>query len=105
MSASVPEGASSLDRFPPGCRDPEADDLNHLAVILHTLGYRCCREPFLVEMGKHLGLEPVRQHDRCGDTASPTSASKETARRCPALRRRFRGGVAIIGFAFAIVRW
>src|SRR5258707_10633531 len=72
MSASVPQGASSLDRFPPGGRDPEADDLNHLAVILHALGYRCCREPFLVEMGKHLGLEPVRQHDRCGDTASPS---------------------------------
>ena len=71
--ARPPLSPEDLEKcFPTGGRDPEADDLDYLAAILHALGYHCCREPFLVEVGEHLGLEPLRQHDRCGDTASPS---------------------------------
>jgi hypothetical protein len=69
LAGGVPSAA--FERPAARGRDLDANDVNCLAAVLHALGYHCCREPFAVEAGEHLGLEPVRQHDRCGDAVSP----------------------------------
>ena len=55
--------ASTFDRSPASPRDSDADDLDRLAVSLHWLAHYCNGEPFVVEARKHLGLEPIGDHE------------------------------------------
>jgi hypothetical protein len=64
---------STFDRSPAGLRDRDADDLDRLAVSLHSLAHYCHGEPFVIEASKHLGLEPVDNHEpiSCGTVPIP----------------------------------
>jgi hypothetical protein len=44
-------------------RDCDADNLDRLAASLHWLAYHCHGEPFVDEPSKHLGLEPMGDHE------------------------------------------
>lgn len=46
----------------PPC-DCDADNLDRLAASLHWLAYHCRGEPFVDEPSKHLGLEPMGDHE------------------------------------------
>jgi hypothetical protein len=48
---------------PAGLRDCDADNLDRLAASLHWLAYHCRGEPFVDEPSKHLGLEPMGDHE------------------------------------------
>jgi hypothetical protein len=54
---------SAFDRPAASVRDRDADDLDRLAVSLDWLAYYCCSEPFVDEASKHLGLEPMADHE------------------------------------------
>ena len=53
--------SSTFDRSPASLRD--RDDLDRLAASLHWLAHYCDGEPFVVEASKHLGLEPMGDHE------------------------------------------
>jgi hypothetical protein len=55
--------SSTFDRAPASVHDRDADDLDRLAASLHALAYYGYGEPFVVEASKHLGLEPVGNHE------------------------------------------
>jgi len=66
--------SSPFERPPAGFSDRDADDLDRLATSLHWLAYYCYGEPFMVETGKHLGLESMGDHEPItGSTVRITS--------------------------------
>ena len=58
---------SAFDRPAASVRDRDADNLDRLSASLHWLAYYCYGEPFVIEASKHLGLEPVGDHEPIPD--------------------------------------
>ena len=61
-SASVTR-PSPFDRPAASLRDRDADNLDRLAAGLYWLAYYCRGEPCVDEPRKHLGLEPMGDHE------------------------------------------
>jgi hypothetical protein len=59
----------------------------------------------LVELGKHLGLEPLRQDDRYGDTTSPSVGEQREHAALSCAETTFSRWHRHHWFPFANVRW